>query len=127
MPATRNREEGFSLVEVLVSLILVFIVFLGLSETGLVVLRSNVEMALQEEAIRVAGDALGQARTIPFDNLLSANDNAVRSFRGLTFSYGVARGVTDLDEDNKRVVVNVTWSYRGRPFTQHLDTVVRRR
>ncbi len=127
MPASRSREGGFTLVEVLVSLVIVFIVFLGLSETGLVVLRTNVEMALQEESIRVAGEALDRARTVPIDNLFTAGDNVVRSFRGLTFTYAVARTVTDLNEDNKRVVVDVTWRYRGRDFSQRLDTVVRRR
>jgi prepilin-type N-terminal cleavage/methylation domain-containing protein len=123
----RNKEAGFTLIEVLVSLAIVFIVFLGLSETGLVVLRTNVEMALQEESIRVAGEALDRARTIPMDNLFSSTDNVVRSFRGLTFTYNVDRAVTDLDADNRRVVVDVTWRYRGRNFSQRLDTVVRRR
>lgn len=126
-PASRSDEGGFTLVEVLVSLVIVFIVFIGLSETGIVVLRSNVKMALQEESMRVAGEAVDSARTTAFDNLVTRNDNVVRSFRGLTFTYRVARNVTDLDADNKRVAVNVTWSYRGEPFRQAVDTVVRRR
>jgi type II secretory pathway pseudopilin PulG len=123
-----SREGGFTLVEVLVSLVIVFIVFLGLSDTGLLVLRTNARIALQEEGGRLAGEAMERARSTPFDNLVTSTDNVVRPFRNqVTYRYLVNRTVSDLDTDNKRVTIVATWRYLGTAYTQTLSTIVRRR
>ena len=51
-----------TLVEVLVSLVIVFIIFLGLSASGLVVLNENIKNELRDEAVSVADEEVQVAR-----------------------------------------------------------------
>ena len=54
----RKITRGMTLVEVLVSLVITFIVFLGLSGSGLFVLNENIKNELRDEAVSVADSAV---------------------------------------------------------------------
>jgi len=54
VPVSKNNASGMTLVEVIVSLAIVFVVFLGLSASGLVVLNENIKNDFRDEAVNVA-------------------------------------------------------------------------
>ena len=126
-----NDNSGMTLVEVLVALVIVFIVFMGLSGAGLVVLNENIKNSQRDEAVSVAEAAIQNARNLAFDNV--ANDNAIVPWqiRGLTTNYTVGRTVTNLDTDNKQVTVDVGWNRMEngvlKPYSHRIVTIVRRR
>jgi len=126
-----------TLIEVLIAIVITFIVFLGLSASGIFVLNENIKNSLRDEAVSVAGMEMEQARNLPFDNLYSAPgtqsvDNVIRQIRGLTVNYGVTRTVTRFgtDPNNLQVSVNVTWTRtennQTRSYNDNIATIVRR-
>ena len=130
-----KNKEGMTLIEVLIAVVITFIVFLGLSGSGIFVLNENIKNSLRDEAVSVAGMEMEQIRNFPFDNLYSAPgtqsvDNVTRQIRGLTVNYGVTRTVTILDLNNLQVSINVTWTRtennQTRSYNDNIATIVRR-
>jgi type II secretory pathway pseudopilin PulG len=130
-PVTKNKASGMTLVEVLVSLVIVFIVFLGLSSSGLVVLDQNIKNELRDEAVSVADRAVQDARRASFDNLATLPAaNVLRQVRNVNRPFTVTRTVTTLDGDNRQVTINVAWSriegHQTRSYSHQVVTIVRR-
>jgi len=120
-----------TLVEVLVSLVIVFIVFLGLSSSGLVVLNENIKNELRDEAVNVADSAVQDARRVLFDNLATLPaDNVLRQVRNVNRPFSVTRTVATLDADNRQVTIDVAWTRiegsQTLPYSHQVVTVVRR-
>lgn len=121
-----------TLVEVLVSLVIVFIIFLGLSGSGLVVLNENIKNEMRDEAVSVADNAVQVARRTLFDNLATLPpDNVLRMVRNVNRPFTVTRTVTSLDGDNRQVTVNVGWTRvennQVKSYNHQVATIVRRR
>jgi type II secretory pathway pseudopilin PulG len=106
-----------TLIEVLVAMAIVFIVFLGMSSAGLVVLDQNIKNSQRDEAVSVAEMEMEDARGTPFATIADNNYIATRTIRGLNVSYNVVRTVANpdgttpaTDPNNRRVTISVTWN-----------------
>ena len=122
-----------TLVEALVSLVIVFIVFLGLSASGLVVLNENIKNDIRDEAVNVAEQEMTAARRVLFDNLATLPTYSVaRQVRGVTKNFNVTRTVAAIggDPDNRQVTVTVAWTrienQAVRNYSHQVATIVRR-
>ena len=128
-PVTKNNG-GMTLVEVLVSLVIVFVVFLGLSASGLVVLNENIKNELRDEAVSVADNAVQTARNIPFAALDNVNISVLRPVRNVDRPFTVTRTVTALDTDSRQVRILVGWTRTEngvpKPYSHEIVTIVRR-
>ena len=115
-PVPKNSVSGMTLVEVLVAKAIVFIVFLGMSSAGLVVLDQNIRNSQRDEAVSVAEMEMQVARNIPFATIANDNHIVYRQIRGMNVGYTVARTVTNpngtpaTDPNNRLVTINVTWN-----------------
>jgi Tfp pilus assembly protein PilV len=127
-----------TLVEVLVAMAIVFIVFLGMSSAGLVVLDQNIKNSQRDEAVSIAEMEMQRVRSIPFTAI--DNDSSVESrrIRGMNVGYTVTRTVANpngttpaTDPNNRRVTINVTWSrienQQTRSYNHTVLTLVRSR
>ena len=133
-PVTKNND-GMTLVEVLVSLVIVFVIFLGLSGSGLVVLNENIKNEMRDEAVDVADYAVQKARRTNFDTLITTFDNLTevvpRRIRNMDWNYTVKWKVNPLgtggDADN--VTITVTWPVRNQAndSSHTVATIVRKR
>jgi type II secretory pathway pseudopilin PulG len=126
-----------TLIEVMIAIVITFIVFLGLSGSGIFVMNENIKNSLRDEAVSVAGMELEQARSTSFDTLAAASDNVSipidnvpRQIRGLNVNYGVSRIVNHLDTNNLQVSITVTWvrteNNQTRSYNDTIATIVRR-
>src|SRR5512141_2604231 len=112
VPVSKSSVSGMTLIEVLVSLVIVFIIFLGLSSSGLVVLNENIKNEMRDEAVSVADNAVQVARRTLFGNLTNLPaDNVWRLVRNVNRPFTVTRTVTNLDGDNRQVTINVGWTW----------------
>src|SRR5512141_891273 len=138
IPVTKNSSSGMTLVEVLVSLVIVFIIFLGLSASGLVVLNENIKNEMRDEAVSVAEMEMQKVRNIPFSTIVDNIHLVNRQIRGLNVGYNVARAVTNpdgttplTDPNNRRVAINVTWNRiensQALSYSHQVATIVRLR
>jgi len=112
-----KNNGGMTLIEVLVAMAIVFIVFLGMSSAGLVVLDQNIKNSQRDEAVSVAEMEMEDARGTPFATIADNNYIATRTIRGLNVSYNVVRTVANpdgttpaTDPNNRRVTISVTWN-----------------
>ncbi|HWS15525.1 MAG TPA: hypothetical protein VN450_04950 [Candidatus Methylomirabilis sp.] len=124
-----------TLVEVLVSLAISFIIFLGLSASGLVVLNENMKNDLRDEAVNVAEQEMIAVRGMAFDTLDGIDNTSItvpRLIRGVTKNYTVTRGVSAIgsDPNNRQLTINVAWTRiennLTRSYNQQFATIVRR-
>lgn len=126
-----RSDGGLTLIEVVVSMAILFIVFLGMSAGGLVVLDRNIGNTMRDEAVAVAEIEMQRVRNTPFDNIVSVTDNVSRRIRGIEKTFNVNRAVASLDGSNLQVSVNVAWT-RTEPggtktYNHQVFTIVRKR
>jgi len=134
-----KNNRGMTLVEVLVAMAIIFIIFLGMSSAGLVVLDQNIKNSQRDEAVSVAEMEMEDVRSIPFATIANDNHVATRKIRGLNVAYNVVRTVANpdgtttlpLDPNNRRVTVSVTWTrienQQTRTYNHTVLTIVRLR
>lgn len=144
----RKNESGLSLLETLVALTILFIVFLGLADAGLLVLDFNINNAVRDEGVKVTEREMATVRETPYATLNDAgtypegvavqSPNGIvvpRQIRGLTVNYAPTWTVTRLNSDNLQVAVNVTWTRNAwkptgrelRNYSHQAITIVRNR
>ncbi len=127
-----KNNGGMTLVEVLVALAITFIIFLGLSDAGLVVLNENIKNSIRDEAVSVADAEVQWVRNRPFASLPVA-DNTVtftpppRMIRGLSATFSITRSFRYLDPQNREVTIDVVSTVPHKPYSHRVITIVRQR
>jgi len=128
-----KNNNGMTLIEVLVALAIVFIVFLGMSSAGLVVLDQNIKNSQRDEAVSVAEMEMQQVRNIPFATIANDNHIVYRQIRGLNVGYTVGRTVATpgADPNNRLITISVTWNrienHQTKSYNHTVLTIVRSR
>lgn len=146
-----ENRYGFSLVEVMIALIILLLVFMGLLQSALLGIDSNMRNILRDEAIRIAAERMEEVRSIPFNSVVSdpsPGDNLMlpacanppvgdggpyeveiqRDFRNIqNFPFGTRMTVTNLDADTRQIQITVRWEYRNDCFTHSILSLRRRR
>jgi len=137
-----KNNQGLTLVEVLIAMVVFLLVSLAMMQTALVGIDSNSRNFLRDEAVSVTEIRMNEARNVPFASLVSdaADVPIVRNIRnitgGVTFNTRVV--VTELDGDGnlgtddaniKQINVTNTWEWRdntvanGNPYTHRISTI----
>jgi prepilin-type N-terminal cleavage/methylation domain-containing protein len=140
-PIAFLNKKGVSLVEVMISLVVMLVVFLALMQTALLSINLNMTNTLRDEATKIAETEMNNARSLPFDDLTAGTSTSTvsRSLRNINnFQYSVSRVVTDIAADYmtfvtvKQVVVGVTWEWKdntvanGNAFNHTITTIIKR-
>jgi len=130
------NKKGMTLIEVMVSLVIILIVSLALMQTSILGIKTNLRNALRDEAVNVAEMRMNQLRSLPFPTSPATNDltatvNAPgpavpRQFRGFTATFEQARTVTDINAESKQITMSVSWLYSGQTFTHTITTIMRK-
>jgi len=123
-----------TLLETVVAMAIIFIVFLGLTDAGLLVMENNIRNTLRDEAVSVSDNVMASTRQTQFA-LLDAEpkgvpvplDNVVRQIRGLRQTYRRSRVFTGLNAETLQVQVDVSWDRQGRTYNHQTTTIVRNR
>jgi type IV pilus assembly protein PilV len=123
-----------SLLEVLISLVILLVVSLALMRTSIVGLQTNLQNSLREEAARIADKAVGnlrartfsQAFTDPVLNAGTTTDAVTRKFRSGQTIYSVKTTIGDISAGSKQVSVEVKWNYRGSDYSHTTTAIVGR-
>lgn len=129
-----KSNAGLTLVEVLIAMAIVFIIFLGITNSGLVVLDQNIKNSQRDEAVQVADNVVQKYRDMPFDNVVvgvTPTYYIFRQVRGMNQRYSVVDNIASIDPTNRQVAVTVGWTRTeyGRPksYTHQIVTIVRQR
>ena len=120
MRSVRSDRAGYSLVEVLVSLLIMMIILLGLLESMRLYVRHNVKNTLRNEAIRIAQGCADLLR-----NQRPCND-VVRNFRNFQVRFRVSAVTTPLSSNLNNATITVEYDYGSTHYTYTLRTVIKR-
>lgn len=131
-----KNNQGLTLVEVLIAMVVFLLVSLAMMQTALVGIDSNMRNFLRDEAVNVTEQRMSEARNKPFDSLVSdaAAVPITRNVRNITsgVTYSTNMFVADLDGDTKQINITVTWEWRdntianGNPYTHRITTIRKR-
>jgi Tfp pilus assembly protein PilV len=137
-------NRGITLIEVLISFLLVMVTSLALIQSSLVAMNTNVINELRNEAVKVAELKMDELRQTPFPAVGATNaltalpppgavDSVItRKVRatscGFTPSWMVKDiGVDDIGQANlKQINLTITWTYKNVNYQYNVSTVVRR-
>ena len=127
-----SEEDGLSLVEMMVALVVVTVALLGLLGVLLSSARAVLQQDLRNRATRVMTTELEQVRARGYDALPVGTDERTHEIGGVQFvartlvEWADATDVADADRDLKQVTTTVRWSVGGRVHTTTATTALRR-
>jgi len=134
------QNKGVTLIEVMIALVVLLIVFMGLIQASLVSIDQNVRNEVRDEAVRIASEYMTRTRATAFSAVAAtiadpppiadnytAFDVIQRNFRNMAVAYTVTRSVQNLDAENKRIGIRVTWMYKAdeSPITHTILSTLR--
>jgi type IV pilus assembly protein PilV len=109
MNKTVGKQNGFTLVEVLIGLIILAIGLLAVAGMQIIATRGGYSSNHLTQATTFAQDKLEQLKNFPFQNLASGQDQVTGTGTIFSRQYGVA----DITATIKMITVTVQWTDRG--------------
>lgn len=120
-----NNSSGFTLIEFLVSTVILMVGLLGLLQVINVALEKNLETAFRNEAVVLADDIMMEARGVSFPLIVSGVKTAKpRNVRGIFKSYSATVTVANPLANSKEISVEVTWKYKNAAKKHQVSSAV---
>lgn len=120
------RQRGFTLIEVMVSIVILMVGLLGMFQSINLAMDKNIENQLRQKAVAVAEQQLESLKGRTFGNITGNTSTFVKVASGSVFkNISVQRQIADLAVANsrtKQVSMRVWWSYRGKPYEHQTAT-----
>jgi type IV pilus assembly protein PilV len=126
-----GNDNGFTLVEFLVAIVILMVGMLGLLQSLNVAIEHNLGNILRSEAVMLADDRMMLKRTKAFESISTTVSSpsaipVVRSTRGISKSYSVQEIVNQATPLSKEIIVNVSWSYKSNTYSHSLSSIISR-
>jgi type II secretory pathway pseudopilin PulG len=116
-----------TLIEVMISLLILMVVALAVMQTALVGMNANLQNSLRDEAVNVADLRMNELRDTAFDSINPGVTAIQRTFRGgVIVNYTSTIAVTPINTDTKQITEAVSWLYSGQTYTHSVTTIMRR-
>ncbi len=123
-PIVNIKQKGFTLIEVMVSLVFLSIVLLGVLQTLALYTKTNINNLIRDEAVKIGQECVENLR-----NGVNCQHNYYRNFRNFSINYTVTfPSTTDLVSGNNPVHIVVSYSYPhgNKTYAINIDTVIYR-
>lgn len=114
-----QQQNGFTMIEVLISIGLLTIVLLGLCGASVMAMKGNSLSRMSTKATVMAKDEMERLKNTSYSQITSGSDTPEANF---TRRWTVTNNspVTD----TKTVAVTVSWTWRGLARSATLNTIV---
>jgi type IV pilus assembly protein PilV len=123
-----STENGFTLIEVLMAMLIMIVGLLSLLQAINVALEYNTENQLREAAVHLGEEKMNDLRIQPFDTLKTTPPSAIihvtRKVRGIDRNFDVERYAlpTSVKSDTMDLQVRVKWTYKNVKSVHSLET-----
>lgn len=138
--AVIKDKKGLTLIEVMISLVVLLIVFLGMMQTIALSVNLNVKNSLRDEAVRIAHERMVALKNTPFDNLLADTGGAyipddvdpftagiqstvTRSFRSFDIVFTSDIMAEDISAEDRRIYIRISWAWKTENFSHETERV----
>lgn len=116
---TKNKK-GFTLVELLVSMLVLSIGMMAMLDGIGHYVRINIDNSVRSEALRIAEASLETLRNSSFDYVKTNNNTIInipttqqKKFRNIDINYGVVWQSYRVTDNSYAIQVIVTWTHRN--------------
>lgn len=121
-----HKNDGFTLVELLVTILVIGVVFIGLSNIFISIQRAQVQTSHLESATRAAQRQIESLRNSNYNNLTAGQNIDFTSQLPANLPSGSTGtvAVTEPSTGIKRVDVTVTYTYGGETRNVSLSSLI---
>lgn len=120
-------EEGFTIVELLVAVVILVFVSVALLQTAIINIEFNAKNALRDEGVRLAGERINQMRNASNLTLVAVfhgtTGTTQRRVRNMDVQYTVTNTVTAIDTYGNKFGTVVQWQWKGEILNTAVYTV----
>ena len=115
MPVSTSNDRGFTLVELMVSLVILMVGMLGLLQSIILVSQGNARNIIRDEAVQVSDSYLGQLKAKPFANSTTSYplQNVASKVRAGAVNYQVRMSSTPMGDNTRQMIVYVAWKFKN--------------
>ena len=121
----KNREEGFTFIEVLITIVILAVVLIALLSCflyGFNILSRIRQMAIATQSIQ---EELELIRNMSFNDIFGLDSSFTNgSLSLLESSSGVLSIEDSVGDDIKKLTVSILWTYRGRQMREDVVTYI---
>jgi type IV pilus assembly protein PilV len=100
----KKNQEGFTMIEVMISIIILSVALLALAGLQIISIRGNAFGGTMTEAITLARDKIEDLKRDDWDNVITGEDTQVE--RGISYARNWA---VQMVGETKEVTVTITW------------------
>jgi len=121
-----RNEQGFTLIEFLVSIVILMVGMLGLLQAVNVAIQQNMNTQLRNEATILADERMSLELGKTFDLVSTATISTVNVPRAVLKgfkNFSVVRSGTDLT-NSKQVNIAIVWKHRGVRNVHETSTII---
>ncbi|OGT99250.1 MAG: hypothetical protein A2X80_10250 [Geobacteraceae bacterium GWB2_52_12] len=124
LPAGNSKVKGFTLIEVMVAVLVLSVGLMALIQTLGYAISFNFSNKLRNDAIMVAGRAMGHERSRPFEQISSVKSTVKIPFALSFANYSVRKNVDPLGSNSKMVQFDVSWRDKQVKKHHYLSTTI---
>lgn len=125
MRTVKQKNKGFTLVEVLVAIAFLTISMLAVLHALGLSVEHNMKNIIMDEAVLIAEQKMNELRNTPIASLTSSTQSPLlRTFRNVTISYNVNWIVQNFSADSRTIQVLVQWRWKNIDHQHSATSVV---
>jgi type IV pilus assembly protein PilV len=124
-----SNNDGFTLVELLVSLVILMVGLLGLLQAINLSISTNVRNDMRTQAASIAEAQMANQKSLPFDNMTASVEKSrvvPIALRSSFVNYSVAYSIEVISANSKRVNIGVRWHHKSNNYEHVVTTVALR-
>jgi type IV pilus assembly protein PilV len=120
------NSRAFTLVEVMVSIIILTIGLLGMLTVINLAITTNLQNEMRNQAVLIAEQQMAQKKSLPFENITATGEKSINSqtvMRAAITNFTVTQSVDNVG-NSKQVNIGVTWKVKGNKYEHAITTLV---